>query len=156
MLGAVAAPDAPGRQRAGTRLAGGRSDLGRDPRHPALGYLAPVVAGNRLGRGAPAGRRVRAAGAAARSSRVEALRTWVRTTCVPPGTSTRVCEISRKLRDRLAEIKNDVAALDRVLGSLGYERDLDAAMPRQKREVLFGLANSRAASSTRSGMPQSQ
>lgn len=45
---------------------------------------------------------------------------------------------AQKLRDRLAEIKNDVAALDRVLGSLGYEGDLDAAMPRQKREVLFG------------------
>jgi hypothetical protein len=43
-----------------------------------------------------------------------------------------------KLRDRIAEIKNDVAALDRVLGTLGYEGDLDAAMPRQKREVLFG------------------
>ncbi|MCP1537783.1 hypothetical protein [Methylorubrum extorquens] len=45
---------------------------------------------------------------------------------------------AQKLRDRLAEIKNDVAALDRVLGFLGYEGDLDAAMPRQKREVLFG------------------
>lgn len=43
-----------------------------------------------------------------------------------------------KLRDRIAEIKNDVSALDRVLGSLGYTGDLDAAMPRQKREVLFG------------------
>ena len=43
-----------------------------------------------------------------------------------------------KLRDGIAEIKNDVSALDRVLGSLGYEGDLDAAMPRQKREVLFG------------------
>lgn len=43
-----------------------------------------------------------------------------------------------KLRDRIAEIKNDVSALDRVLGTLGYEGDLDAAMPRQKREVLFG------------------
>ena len=42
------------------------------------------------------------------------------------------------LRDRLAEIKNDVSALDRVLVSLGYAGDLDAAMPRQKREVLFG------------------
>ena len=31
-----------------------------------------------------------------------------------------------------------MAALDRVLGSLGYEGDLDAAMPRQKRQVLFG------------------
>ena len=43
-----------------------------------------------------------------------------------------------KLRDRTAEIKNDVAALDRVLLSLGYEGDLDATMPRRKREVLFG------------------
>lgn len=43
-----------------------------------------------------------------------------------------------KLRDRMAAIKNDVAAIDRVLGTLGYEGDLDAAMPRQKREVLFG------------------
>jgi len=42
------------------------------------------------------------------------------------------------LRDRLAEIKNDVAALDRVLGTLGYKGDLDAQMPRQKREALFG------------------
>jgi hypothetical protein len=45
---------------------------------------------------------------------------------------------AERIRDRLAEIKNDVAALDRVLGSLGYTGDLDAAMPRQKREVLFG------------------
>ena len=43
-----------------------------------------------------------------------------------------------KIRDRLAEIKNDVAALDRVLVSLGYEGDLDAEMPRQKRQVMFG------------------
>lgn len=43
-----------------------------------------------------------------------------------------------RIRDRLAEIKNDVAALDRVLGTLGYTGDLDAEMPRQKREVLFG------------------
>lgn len=42
------------------------------------------------------------------------------------------------IRDRLAAIKNDIGALDRVLSSLGYEGDLDAAMPRQKREVLFG------------------
>ena len=27
---------------------------------------------------------------------------------------------------------------DRVLGALGYAGDLDAAMPRQEREVLFG------------------
>ena len=45
---------------------------------------------------------------------------------------------AERIRDRLAEIKNDVAALDRVLGTLGYKGDLDAAMPRQKREVIFG------------------
>lgn len=43
-----------------------------------------------------------------------------------------------RIRDRLAEIKNDIGALDRVLGTLGYTGDLDAEMPRQKREVLFG------------------
>src|SRR4051812_10180173 len=42
------------------------------------------------------------------------------------------------IRDRLAEIRNDIDALDRVLGTLGYQGDLDAAMPRQKRRVLFG------------------
>ncbi|MGI3900316.1 MAG: hypothetical protein ACRYGP_20890 [Janthinobacterium lividum] len=45
---------------------------------------------------------------------------------------------AERLRGRLAEIKNDVAAMDRVLGTLGYTGDLDAAMPRQKREVIFG------------------
>lgn len=43
-----------------------------------------------------------------------------------------------RIRDRLAEIKNDISALDRVLGTLGYTGDLDAEMPRQKREVIFG------------------
>jgi hypothetical protein len=43
-----------------------------------------------------------------------------------------------RIRDRLAEIKNDIGALDRLLGSLGYTGDLDTEMPRQKREVLFG------------------
>ena len=43
-----------------------------------------------------------------------------------------------RIRDRLAEIKNDVGALDRVLCTLGYTGDLDAEMPRQKREVIFG------------------
>src|SRR5215213_4932677 len=43
-----------------------------------------------------------------------------------------------RIRDRLAEIKNDVGALDRVLGTLGYTGDLDAEMPRQKRQVIFG------------------
>lgn len=45
---------------------------------------------------------------------------------------------AEKLRDRIAEIKNDIDALDRTLGSLGFKGDLDAQMPRQKREVLFG------------------
>lgn len=45
---------------------------------------------------------------------------------------------AERIRDRLAEIKNDVAALDRVLRTLGYTGDLDAEMPRQKRDVLFG------------------
>lgn len=45
---------------------------------------------------------------------------------------------AERIRDRLAEIKNDIGAIDRTLGILGYEGDLDAAMPRQKREVIFG------------------
>lgn len=43
-----------------------------------------------------------------------------------------------RIRDRLAEIRNDIGAIDRVLGTLGYKGDLDAVMPRQKREVIFG------------------
>jgi len=43
-----------------------------------------------------------------------------------------------QIRDRLAEIKNDTSAIDRTLQMLGYDGDLDAAMPRQKREVIFG------------------
>lgn len=45
---------------------------------------------------------------------------------------------AERIRDRLAEIKNDIGAIDRTLNVLGYEGDLDAAMPRQKREVIFG------------------
>lgn len=45
---------------------------------------------------------------------------------------------AERLRDRLAEIKNDIHAVDRVMLSLGYKGDLDAAMPRQKRDVIFG------------------
>ncbi|WP_306026625.1 hypothetical protein [Oceaniradius stylonematis] len=45
---------------------------------------------------------------------------------------------AQSIRDRLAEIKNDIDALDRTLGVLGYDGDLDAAMPRQKRHVVFG------------------
>ena len=42
------------------------------------------------------------------------------------------------IRDRLAAIKNDIDALDRTLDVLGYDGDLDAQMPRQKRHVIFG------------------
>ena len=42
------------------------------------------------------------------------------------------------IRDRLAEIRNDVDAIDRALRVIGYAGDLDAAMPRAKRQVLFG------------------
>ncbi len=42
------------------------------------------------------------------------------------------------LRDRLAAIKNDMAALDRTLASLGFTGDLEAMMPRQRRHVIFG------------------
>ena len=45
---------------------------------------------------------------------------------------------AERLRDRLAEIKNDIGALDRVLDTLGYEGDFDALMPREKRHVIFG------------------
>ena len=45
---------------------------------------------------------------------------------------------AERIRDRLAEIRNDIGAIDRTLGVLGYTGDLDAAMPRQKREVIFG------------------
>lgn len=45
---------------------------------------------------------------------------------------------AERIRDRLAEIKNDIGAIDRTLNVLGYAGDLDAAMPRQKREVIFG------------------
>lgn len=43
-----------------------------------------------------------------------------------------------RARDRIAEIRNDLSALDRVLNSLGYTGDLDATMPRQKHQRLFG------------------
>ncbi len=45
---------------------------------------------------------------------------------------------AERIRDRLAEIRNDIGAVDRVLGTLGYAGDLDAEMPRQKRNVLLG------------------
>ncbi len=45
---------------------------------------------------------------------------------------------AERIRDRTAEIRNDIEAIDRTLGVLGYKGDLDAAMPRQKRQVIFG------------------
>jgi len=42
------------------------------------------------------------------------------------------------IRDRLAEIKNDLSALDRTLATLGFTGDLEGMMPRQKRQVIFG------------------
>jgi hypothetical protein len=41
-------------------------------------------------------------------------------------------------RARLAELRNDIEALDRTLRAFGYTGDLDAAMPRARREVMFG------------------
>ncbi|KPP81749.1 MAG: hypothetical protein HLUCCA04_08070 [Oceanicaulis sp. HLUCCA04] len=42
-----------------------------------------------------------------------------------------------RIRDRLAEIRNDIAALDRTLATLGFKGDLNAMMPRRAREVMF-------------------
>lgn len=48
---------------------------------------------------------------------------------------------AKELRERIAEIKNDIDAIDRALGTFGYAGDLDAAMPRQKRHVGSARAN---------------
>jgi len=45
---------------------------------------------------------------------------------------------AERITERLAEIKNDVKALDKTLRLIGYEGDLDKIMPRQKRNVMFG------------------
>lgn len=42
------------------------------------------------------------------------------------------------IRARLAEIRSDIEAVDRALSVCGYKGDLDAAMPRARREVMFG------------------
>ena len=42
------------------------------------------------------------------------------------------------MMERLAEIKNDIQSFDKALIALGYKGDLDAAMPRQRRHVIFG------------------
>lgn len=41
------------------------------------------------------------------------------------------------LRERQAELSNDMASLDRVLETFGYEGDLQAGTPRSSRIVLF-------------------
>lgn len=40
--------------------------------------------------------------------------------------------------ERLAEIKNDIQAVDKTLRIMGYDGELDAVMPRQRRHVIFG------------------
>ena len=47
-------------------------------------------------------------------------------------------EEAMSIRDRLAEIRNDIQALDRTLVSLGFLGNLDALMPKQRRHVIFG------------------
>lgn len=47
---------------------------------------------------------------------------------------------AERLRERLAEIRNDIAAVDRVLGTLGCTTELDEIMPRQKAARLFGTS----------------
>lgn len=42
------------------------------------------------------------------------------------------------ITERLAEIKNDIKAFDKTLRALDYKGDLDAIMPRQRRNVIFG------------------
>jgi hypothetical protein len=42
------------------------------------------------------------------------------------------------VRNRMGEIRNDIDAIDRVLGTLGYTGDLDSEMPRQKVHRVFG------------------
>ncbi len=45
---------------------------------------------------------------------------------------------AQRIRDRMAEIKDELPALDKTLRAFGYDGDLDGMMPRQKRHVLFG------------------
>ena len=48
---------------------------------------------------------------------------------------------AQELRDRMAALKSDVEALDRVLGTLGFKGDLDSLMPRQKSHAYSGKAS---------------
>ncbi len=45
---------------------------------------------------------------------------------------------AERIRDRLAEIRNDIQALDRTLATLGFSGDLEGMMPRPRRHVVFG------------------
>ena len=45
---------------------------------------------------------------------------------------------AERITERLGEIKNDVKALDATLKLVGYTGELDAIMPRAKRNVMFG------------------
>jgi hypothetical protein len=45
---------------------------------------------------------------------------------------------AERITERLAEIKNDLKALDKTLRVIGYDGPLDAIMPRQRRDVIFG------------------
>ena len=43
-----------------------------------------------------------------------------------------------RLRNQLVEIESDLAAMDRVLATLGYKGDLEAVPPRPVRDAPFG------------------
>jgi hypothetical protein len=45
---------------------------------------------------------------------------------------------AERIRNRLAEVKNDIGAVDRVLTTLGYAGDLKTEMPRYRRPAIFG------------------
>jgi len=51
-----------------------------------------------------------------------------------------------RITKRLAEIKNDAKALGKTLRLVGYNGELDAIMPRQKRNVSLGRVSYRARS----------
>ncbi len=53
------------------------------------------------------------------------------------GKRSKMFNEGRRLRERMAELGNDVAALDRVLASLGYEGELDAIMPQERSGRMF-------------------
>lgn len=57
------------------------------------------------------------------------------------GLLTQRANLSREtevIRTRLAEIRNDVRALDRVLASLGYDGKLDEIMPKGRGNAVLG------------------